>query len=199
MGDVFPVLDQLTQRYEKERFLSQRSKAIWITGLSCSGKTTLAVALEHDLFRRGYFCQVLDNDYVSAGINNNPGFSLSAQTENIRRIAEVSKLLVANGIITINAFVCPTNEMRDMARKIVGFYDYLEIFLNPSIESCEKRDIKGMYLKARNGEITDFAGVNSPFEASLQAGLELRTDILSVKECLANMLEMIIPNIEYRG
>ena len=111
----------------------------------------------------------------------------------------MSKLLVANGIITVNAFVCPTNEMRDMARKSVGFYDYLEIFLNPSIESCEKRDIKGMYLKARNGEITDFAGVNSPFEASLQAGLELRTDILSVKECLANMLEMIIPNIEYRG
>ena len=199
MGDVFPILDQLTQRHEKERFLSQRSKVIWITGLPCSGKTTLAVALEHDLFRRGYFCQILDSAYIHAGINNNLGFTHAAQTENIRRIAEISKLLVANGIITIIAFVCPTNEMRDMARKIIGFHDYLEIFLNPSIESCEKRDIKGLYLKARSGEITDFAGVNAPFEASFQADLELRTDIFSVKECLANLLEMIIPKIEYRG
>jgi adenylylsulfate kinase len=167
--------------------------------LPCSGKTTLAIALEHDLFRRGYLCQVLDGDNVRAGINNNLGFSSADRTENIRRIAEVSKLFVSNGIITINAFVSPTNEIRDMARKIIGSQDYFEIFLNPSVESCEKRDVKGMYHKARMGEITDFTGVNAPFEASLQADLELLTDTFTVKECLASMLEAIIPNIEYRG
>jgi adenylylsulfate kinase len=199
MGDIFPVLDQLIQRQEKERFLGQRAKVIWLTGLPCSGKTTLAVALEHDLFRRGFLCQVLDGDNVRAGINNNLGFSSADRTENIRRIAEVSKLFIGNGIITINAFVSPTNELRDLARKIIGAQDYLEIFLNPSVETCERRDVKGMYQKARMGEITDFTGVNAPFEASLHADLELRTDTLSVEDCLGNMLEMIIPKIEYRG
>jgi adenylylsulfate kinase len=199
MGDIFPVLDQLIQRQEKERFLNQRAKVIWLTGLPCSGKTTLAIALEQDLFRRGYLCQVLDGDNVRAGINNNLGFSSADRIENIRRIAEVSKLFVSNGIITINAFVSPTNDIREMARKIIGHQDYLEIFLNPSVETCEKRDVKGMYHKARMGEITDFTGVNAPFEASLHADLELQTDTMSVKECLASMLETIIPNIEYRG
>jgi adenylylsulfate kinase len=199
MGDNFPIIDQIIQRQEKERFLSQRAKVIWLTGLPCSGKTTLAIALEHDLFRRGFLCQVLDGDIVRAGINNNLSFSSVDRTENIRRIAEVSKLFVCNGIITINAFVSPTNELRDMARKIIGPHDYIEIFLNPSVETCEKRDVKGMYRKARMGEITDFTGVNAPFEASLNADLELRTDDFSVKDCLARMLEVIIPNIEYRG
>ena len=199
MGDIFPVLDQLIQRQEKERFLGQRSKVIWFTGLPCSGKTTLAIALEHDLFRRGYLCQLLDGDVVRAGINNNLGYSASDRNENIRRIAEISKLFVSNGIITINAFVSPTNELRDLARKIIGPHDYFEIFLNPSVETCEKRDVKGMYHKARMGEIIDFTGVNAPFEASLNADLELKTDAFSVKECLADMLEAIIPNIEYRG
>jgi len=199
MGNIIPVLDQLIQRQEKERFLAQRSKVIWLTGLPCSGKTTLAIALEHDLFRRGFLCQLLDGDTVRAGINNNLRFSSEDRTENIRRIAEVSKLFVGNGIITINAFVSPTNELRDMARNIIGAEDYIEIFLNPSVEVCEKRDVKGMYHKARMGEITDFTGVNAPFEASLHADLELRTDTLSVNECLAEILEVIIPKIEYRG
>lgn len=199
MGSIFPVLDQIIQREEKENFLNQHAKVIWLTGLPCSGKTTLALALERALFSKGYLCQVLDGDNIRAGINNNLSFSPADRTENIRRIAEVSKLFVNNGIITVNAFVSPTNEIRDLARQIIGRADYIEIFLNPSPEICEKRDVKGQYRKARMGEITDFTGVNAPFEPSSHPDLVLSTDTSSVSECLEKLLNFIIPIIEYRN
>jgi len=199
MDGIFPVLDKVIQREEKENFLKQHAKVIWLTGLPCSGKTTLALALERALFNKSYLCQVLDGDNIRSGINNDLGFSPAGRTENIRRIAEVSKLFVNNGIITINAFVSPTNEVRELARHIIGKADYIEIFLSPSPEICEQRDVKGQYRRARLGEITDFTGVNAPFELPSHPDMVLPTDTNTVSECLEKLLDFIIPTIEYRS
>ena len=199
MDGIFPVLDKVIQREEKENFLKQHAKVIWLTGLPCSGKTTLALALERALFNKSFLCQVLDGDNIRSGINNDLGFSPAGRTENIRRIAEVSKLFVNNGIITINAFVSPTNEVRELARHIIGKADYIEIFLSPSPEICEQRDVKGQYRRARLGEITDFTGVNAPFELPSHPDMVLPTDTNTVSECLEKLLDFIIPTIEYRS
>jgi len=160
---VYPLFEKLVSREIKEQKLGQHARVIWFTGLPCSGKTTLALALEKELFSQGFLCQVLDGDNVRCGINNNLGFSNNDRMENIRRIAEVSKLFLSAGVITINAFVSPTNEIRDLARGIIGENDFIEIFLNPTLDSCELRDVKGMYKKARAGQINDFTGVDAPF------------------------------------
>jgi adenylylsulfate kinase len=194
--EVFPLFEKLVSRQEKEYALGQRARVIWFTGLPCSGKTTLALEIEKELFNRGYHCQVLDGDNVRSGINNNLGFSNADRLENIRRIAEVSKLFLSAGVITINAFVSPTHEIRDLARSIIGPDDFIEIYLNPSVEVCEKRDVKGMYRKARAGQILDFTGVNAPFEAPLHPNLEVNTDIESINASLAMILDYIMPNIE---
>jgi adenylylsulfate kinase len=168
---------------------------IWFTGLPCSGKTTLALALEKELFSQGYLCQVLDGDNVRCGINNNLGFSNEDRLENIRRIAEISKLFLSAGVITINAFVSPTNEIRDLARGIIGESDFIEIFLNPTLDSCEQRDVKGMYKKARAGQIADFTGVNAPFETPDHPHLEIHTDTENIQTSLQQILDNILPVI----
>ena len=196
---VFPLFEKLVSRQEKERTLNQRARVIWFTGLPCSGKTTLALGIEKELFNRGYLCQVLDGDNVRCGINSNLGFSNTDRLENIRRIAEVSKLFLSAGVITINAFVSPTHEIRNLARTIIGHEDFIEIFLNPSVEVCEHRDVKGMYKKARAGQITDFTGVNAPFEMPFHPNLEVNTDKESIDASLKMILDYIIPIIEFRG
>jgi len=196
--EVYPLFEKLVSRQEKEHALKQHARVIWFTGLPCSGKTTLALGIEKELFNRGYFCQVLDGDNVRSGINNNLGFSNADRLENIRRIAEISKLFLSAGIITINAFVSPTHEIRDLARNIIGKEDFIEIYLNPSIEVCEKRDVKGMYKKARAGQIPDFTGVNAPFEAPFHPNLEVNTDAESIDASLAMILYYIIPILEIR-
>ncbi len=196
---VFPLFEKLVSRQEKERTLNQRARVIWFTGLPCSGKTTLALGIEKELFNRGYLCQVLDGDNVRCGINSNLGFSNVDRLENIRRIAEVSKLFLSAGVITINAFVSPTHEIRDLARSIIGNNDFIEIFLNPSVEVCEHRDVKGMYKKARAGQITDFTGVNAPFEKPFHPNLEVNTDKESIEDSVNRILDYIIPMIEHRG
>jgi adenylylsulfate kinase len=195
--EVYPLFEKLVSRQEKESALKQHARVIWFTGLPCSGKTTLALGIEKELFNRGYFCQVLDGDNVRSGINNNLGFSNSDRLENIRRIAEVSKLFLSAGVITINAFVSPTQEIRSLAREIIGSDDFIEIFLNPSIEVCEKRDVKGMYRKARAGQILDFTGVNAPFEAPQHPNLVVNTDDESIKTSIVRILDFIIPVIGY--
>jgi adenylylsulfate kinase len=194
-GKVFPLFEKLISREAKEQKLNQHAKVIWFTGLPCSGKTTLALGLEKELFSRGYFCQVLDGDNVRCGINNNLGFSNTDRMENIRRIAEISKLFLSAGVITINAFVSPTNEIRDLARGIIGEDDFIEIFLNPSLDSCEHRDVKGMYKKARAGQIADFTGVNAPFEAPENPNLEIHTDTENIQTSLQQLLDNILPII----
>ena len=196
-GKVYPLFDKLVSRETKEKKLLQHARVIWFTGLPCSGKTTLALALEKELFARGFLCQVLDGDNVRCGINNNLGFSNADRLENIRRIAEVSKLFLSAGVITINAFVSPTNEIRDLARGIIGTDDFIEIFLNPTLQSCEQRDVKGMYKKARAGQIPDFTGVNAPFEIPLDANLEIQTDMENIANSLQHILDSILPVITH--
>ena len=192
---VFPLFEKLVSRGEKEKFLRQHARVIWFTGLPCSGKTTLALGIEKELFNRGFLCQVLDGDNVRCGINSNLGFSNTDRLENIRRIAEVSKLFLSAGVITINAFVSPTFEIRELARNTIGKEDFIEIFLNPSAEVCEQRDVKGMYKKARAGQIIDFTGVNAPFEEPAHPQLEVNTDRESIEASIKKILDYILPMI----
>lgn len=195
---LYPVHHEILGRPEKEKMLKQHSRVIWMTGLSGAGKTTIAKNLETELFSRGFITQILDGDNIRSGINNNLGFSESDRYENIRRIAEISKLFINCGIIAINCFISPTEEIREMARKIIGNDDFIEIFINAPLNVCEKRDVKGLYRKARRGEIKDFTGITSPFEIPEKIDLELRTDLLTVEESVQKALEVVLPRITYR-
>ena len=195
--NVFPVFHEILGRAEKETFLNQRSKVIWMTGLSGAGKTTLAKYLEKTLFDKGFLTQVLDGDNIRSGINNNLGFSGIDRFENIRRIAEISKLFVNCGIITINCFISPTEDVRDMARCIIGKDDFIEVYVNAPLRVCEQRDIKGLYSRARRGEIKDFTGITSPFETPENIDIEIRTDLLSIEESVNKILEVVFPRIIY--
>jgi adenylylsulfate kinase len=182
-------------RGDKEALLKQRSVMVWFTGLSGSGKSTIAIALERELHQRGLLCRILDGDNIRSGINNNLGFSAEDRVENIRRIAEVSKLFVDTGIITIAAFISPNNELRKMAASIIGEENFLEIYVSTPIEECEKRDVKGLYAKARRGEIPNFTGISAPFEAPEQPDLSLDTSVLSLEESVNRLLDLILPKI----
>ena len=153
-----------------------------VTGPSGSGKTTIAIALEQKLKDKGFLTQVLDGDNVRTGINNNLGFSVEDRAENIRRIAEVSKLFINCGVITINCFVSPTIEIREQAKNIIGESDFIEVFVNTPIEICEKRDVKGLYKKARAGEVKDFTGISAPYEEPLNPELTIDSSKLTVEE-----------------
>lgn len=186
---IFPT-DNILQRADKEKLLKQKGIAIWFTGLSGSGKTTIAAALEKELLAKGLLTQILDGDNIRTGINNNLGFSDIDRIENIRRIAEITKLFVNCGVVTICCFVSPTEEIRTIAKNIIGKDDFIEVFVNTSLEVCERRDVKGLYAKARKGEIKDFTGITAPFEAPLNPTVEL-TDALSIEESVKKILDKI--------
>lgn len=182
--NIFPHFDQMISREFRENKLGQRSKVIWLTGLSGSGKSTIGLALEKRLFQENFVAQLLDGDNIRSGINKNLGFSEEDRKENIRRIAEIAKLYLSSGIITINSFISPTAETRNIAKEIVGDADFLEIYINAPMATCESRDVKGLYKKARAGEIQGFTGVNQAYEEPENPALELRTDLLSVEEAV---------------
>ena len=182
-------------RADKEQLLGQRGIMIWFTGLSGSGKSTIAIALERELSQRGLLCRILDGDNIRSGINNNLGFSADDRRENIRRIAEVGKLFVDTGIITLAAFISPDNEMRGMASDIIGADSFLEVYVSTPLEECERRDVKGLYAKARRGEIKNFTGISAPFEAPMSPALDLDTSKLSLQESVERLLEMILPKV----
>ncbi|MDX2070444.1 MAG: adenylyl-sulfate kinase [Haliscomenobacter sp.] len=194
---IHPIFDQLLQRSEREEHLQQRSKVLWLTGLSGSGKSTVAKYLERALFAEGYLPQVLDGDNIRFGINSNLSFSPEDRLENIRRIAEISKLYLHSGIICINSFISPTREMRDLARSIVGSEDFIEIYINAPIEVCEARDVKGLYQKARAGLIKGFTGIDDPYEAPENPELEIRTDQMSIEESVRRIVEYLRPLVTY--
>lgn len=194
-NNIYPIYDKMLTRKEKEALLGQHAVMVWFTGLSGSGKSTLAVALERELHRRGFFCRILDGDNVRSGINNNLGFTEADRMENIRRIAEVSKLFIDTGVITIAAFISPTHEMREMAANIVGRDDFLEVYVSTPLEECERRDVKGLYAKARRGEIKNFTGISAPFEPPLHPALTLDTSVLSLEEALEKLLDAVFPRI----
>jgi adenylylsulfate kinase len=182
-------------RSDKEHWLKQKAKVLWMTGLSGSGKTTIGLALEKELYKRGFLVMLLDGDLVRTGINNNLKFSVEDRKENIRRIAEVSKLFVNCGVVTINCFISPTDEIRAMAKKIIGKDDFLEVFISAPLEICESRDVKGLYAKARTGEIPEFTGISSPFDIPPDPDLVLQTDQMSVEESVQCALEFLLPKI----
>lgn len=194
-NNIYPIFDKTLQRSDREKLLNQKGKMIWFTGLSGSGKSTLAIALERELYERGVLCQILDGDNIRTGINNNLGFSEADRTENIRRIAEVSKLFVNCGVVTIAAFISPTTAIRNMAKQIIGEDDFMEIYVSTPIEECERRDVKGLYAKARRGEIANFTGISSPFEAPENPSLSLDTSVLKIEESVKLLLDTIIPQI----
>lgn len=193
LNNITPIFDKMLRREEKEQLLKQRSVMVWFTGLSGSGKSTLAIALERELHKRGLLCRLLDGDNIRTGINNNLGFSPEDRSENIRRIAEVGKLFIDTGIITIAAFISPDNAMREMAATIIGKEDFLEVYVSTPIEECERRDVKGLYAKARKGEIKEFTGISAPFEEPANPDLSLDTSVLSVDESVQKLLELILP------
>ncbi len=195
MENIHPIFDQLLSRADKEEFLNQKSKVLWFTGLSGSGKSTIASALEKLLFSKGYLTQVLDGDNTRSGINNNLGFDLDDRKENIRRIAEISKLFLDTGLICINSFVSPTIEIRKLAEDIIGKENFIEIYVNTPLEICEKRDVKGLYKKARAGEIKSFTGIDSPFEAPTNPSLEILTEGQSVEESVDQVFAYILTHI----
>ena len=196
--NIYPVFEHIIDRKAKEKKLEQNAKVIWFTGLSGAGKTTLAKHLEEELFKRNFLVQVLDGDNIRTGINNNLTFSDDDRRENIRRIAEVSKLFLNCGVITINSFISPTEKMRQMAIDIIGQEDFIEVYVNAPLEVCEKRDVKGLYARARRGEIKDFTGISAPFEYPEGMDLEIRTDLLTVEESVKKLTEFVLKKVEYK-
>lgn len=197
MDNIFPIFDTILSAKDKEKLLNQKSMVVWILGLSGSGKSTLARGLENDLHQRGYLTQILDGDNLRSGINSNLSFSDEDRIENIRRAAEVSKLFSNCGIITICSLISPTHEIREMAKSIIGEEKYFEVFVNCPIEVCESRDVKGLYKKARKGELKNFTGIDSPFEEPKNPDLEIRTDINSIEHCHNQLVENIINKIKF--
>lgn len=193
--NIYPVFDRIYDRKVKEEILRQNARVIWFTGLSGSGKTTLAANLEKELFFRRFFCQVLDGDNIRMGINNNLGFTDEDRLENIRRIAEVSKLLINAGMITICSFISPTNEIRDLARNIIGPKDFIEVYLSTPLKVCEERDTKGLYKRARKGQIKDFTGISAPFDVPACPDIQIDTSKFSIRECVDKIFLTIIDRI----
>jgi len=195
-SNIHPLLDKIIQRRQKEDLLQQTAKVFWLTGLSGSGKSTIAIGVEKELYAKGFLTQILDGDNIRSGINNNLGFSDEDRSENIRRIAEISKLFINCGIVTINSFVSPTIAIRKQAREIIGPEDFVEVFINTPLEICEQRDVKGLYKKARRGEIKDFTGIDAPFEAPQNPDIEIKTAQQSVEQSINELLQKVLPLIE---
>lgn len=193
---MYSVFDEIISREEKERFLNQNAKVVWMTGLSGSGKTTLAKFLERKLLENNFFSKLLDGDNVRAGLNAGLGFDDADRHENIRRIAEVSKLFLDGGIICINSFVSPTFEIREQAKIIIGEANFLEVYINTPIEECERRDVKGLYAKARAGQIPNFTGISSPFDAPFNPEIDIQTKDKSIEECGEELYEKLLPLIK---
>lgn len=181
-----------TARHERQRLLGQLPLTIWLTGLSAAGKSTLGFLLERELIDAGHPCYVLDGDNVRHGLSRDLGFSDSDRTENIRRIAEVAKLMNDAGLIVITAFISPLRSDREMARTIIGDEQYREVYVSTSIEVCESRDPKGLYKKARAGLVKDFTGISAPYETPLNPALNLDTGVMSQEACLKSLMGLVV-------
>jgi len=179
-------------RKRRNKLNKHRSVVLWFTGLSGSGKSTLAHAVEEKLYQKGCRTFVLDGDNVRHGLNSNLDFSDSGRTENIRRISEVSKLMLESGLIVMTAFISPFNKGRNEARKLISDDDFIEIYCKASIEVCEERDVKGLYKKARAGEIKNYTGIDSPYEVPENSEIIIASD----KETLEDSVSKIIKFLE---
>lgn len=194
--NIFPDRDKFLERKDKELLLKQKGIVVWFTGLSGSGKSTLALNLERILNQRGILTQVLDGDKVRSGLNKDLGFSGDDRIENIRRIAEVSKLFCECGFVVLSAFISPTHSIRQMAQEIIGADDYFEVYVSTPLAVCEQRDIKGLYQKARDGAIKDFTGISAPFDAPRNPAVALNTGDHTIDASIDIILEKLLPAIQ---
>jgi len=193
--NIHPQFDKMLGRDEKEKLLGQRGFVLWLYGLSGSGKSALAHALERRLHADGVISQLLDGDNIRSGLNRNLGFSDDDRSENIRRIAEVAKLFLNAGVVTIASFITPGNALRSLAREIVGGDDFFEVFVKCPLEKCAQRDVKGLYAKAETGQIKQFTGRDSVFEEPENPDLIIETETQTLEESVATLYQAIAPRL----
>ncbi|HEY9008804.1 adenylyl-sulfate kinase [Ohtaekwangia sp.] len=198
MNHIYPIKTKVSKE-QREALSKQRARLIWFTGLSGSGKSTLAVQLEAQLHAEGFKTYLLDGDNVRAGLNKDLTFTDEGRVENIRRIGEVSKLLLDAGVIVLSAFISPFHADREQVKNIVGAENYIEVFVDTPLEVCEQRDVKGLYKKARAGEVKNFTGIDSPYEAPERADIVIPTDRVPVEEAVEQLMQYILPKVTWIG
>lgn len=192
-NNIIPHSHKVTKS-DRQKLNGHSSKVIWFTGLSGSGKSTLAGKLEEELHKKGWHTYLLDGDNVRMGLNKGLGFSLEDRKENIRRIGEVSKLFVDAGIIVLSAFVSPLREDRAFVRSLFSEGEFVEVFVDCPLEVCEQRDVKGLYAKARKGEIKDFTGISSPFESPENPEFVIKTNEEKLQISIENLIKYLESN-----
>jgi len=195
--NLYPIFERVLSRAEKEKKLNQRAKVIWLYGLSGSGKSTLAIGLERQLHAEGFTTELLDGDNVRTGLNRGLGFSDEDRQENIRRVAEVAKLFVQAGVVTLCSFITPTRALRSQARVLIGAEDFIEIYVKASYATCASRDPKGLYAKANTGGVSQFTGRDSSFEPpEISEGLVIDTETESADATLKRLHLLVLPHIK---
>ena len=197
VNHIYPIKTKVSKE-QREQLMKQRAVLIWFTGLSGSGKSTLAVQLEAQLSDLGYKTYLLDGDNIRAGLNKDLSFTDEGRVENIRRIGEVAKLLLDAGVVVLSAFISPFEADRQQVKEIVGSKNYVEVFVDAPLELCEQRDVKGLYKKARAGEVKNFTGIDSPYEAPVNADVVLNTGELSVEESIERLMSFVVPRIQFQ-
>lgn len=192
--NIYPIRTKVSAG-ERAAQRNQRPSLIWFTGLSGSGKSTLAVQLEAELFSRGFGTYLLDGDNVRHGLNKDLGFGEADRVENIRRLGEVCKLFLDAGVVTLASFISPFRADRGQVRGLVGAENFIEVFVDCPVEICEQRDVKGLYRKARTGEILHFTGITSPYEPPLAADIVLKSHEMPLADCIDLLLDIVLPRI----
>jgi adenylylsulfate kinase len=195
LNNIYPIKTKVSQR-QREQLMNQQATLIWFTGLSGSGKSTLAVQLEAQLHGLGFKTYLLDGDNIRAGLNKDLSFADEGRVENIRRIGEVAKLMLDAGVIVLSAFISPFKADREQVKAIVGSENYVEVFVDAPLEVCEQRDVKGLYKKARAGEVRNFTGIDSPYEAPEHPDVHIPTHKLSLDESINALISTILPRIK---
>ena len=194
MDYIYPIQTKVSKQ-QRQVLLGQNAKLIWFTGLSGSGKSTLAVQLEAQLHAQGFKTYLLDGDNIRTGLNSDLEFTEEGRIENIRRIGEVSKLLLDAGIVVLSAFISPFKADRDKVKDLVGESNYIEVFVDAPMELCEQRDVKGLYKKARAGEVKNFTGIHARYEVPESPDVRIPTGSLSVEESIETLVKVVVPKI----
>jgi len=195
LNHIYPIKTKVSAQH-REKLMNQKPGLIWFTGLSGSGKSTLAVQLEAQYHALGFKTYLLDGDNIRSGLNKDIDFTDQGRVENIRRIAEVSKLLLDAGLVVLSAFISPFEEDRNRVKQIVGHENYTEIFVNAPLEVCEQRDVKGLYKKARSGEVKNFTGIDSPYEAPQKPDITIHTHEMSIEKSMEELIKLVLPKIK---
>jgi adenylyl-sulfate kinase len=194
VNHIYPIKTKVGKQ-QREQLLQQHATLVWFTGLSGSGKSTLAVQLEAQLYKLGFKTYLLDGDNIRAGLNKDLSFTDEGRFENIRRIGEVSKLFLDAGVIVLSAFISPFQADRDQVKKIVGAENYIEVFVDAPLAICEQRDVKGLYKKARAGEVKNFTGIDSPYEPPTHADVVIPTGELSIDQSIGRLMDFVLPKV----